>query len=151
MKKIAFSAATVIAAVSASAALRLAGPFTEGAVLQCQRPVPVWGRALPGSTVKVAFAEAEQSAVADESGKWRVDLPAMEACREGRTLVVSEFGKDAPEKAVDTVEVKDVLVGEVWFVSGQSNMELPLVGGPHWGDRNARTDAGSPTSRLSSP
>ena len=138
MKKIAFSAATVIAAVSASAALRLAGPFTEGAVLQRQRPVPVWGRALPGSTVKVAFAEAEQSAVADESGKWRVDLPAMEACREGRTLVVSEFGKDAPEKAVDTVEVKDVLVGEVWSVSGQSNMELPLVGGPHWGDRNGR-------------
>ena len=136
LERVAAATAIALASVSASAAIRLAAPFTEGAVLQRQRPVPVWGRALPGSTVKVAFAEAEQSTVADESGKWRVDLPAMEACREGRTLVVREFGKDEPEKAVDAVEVKDVLVGEVWFVSGQSNTELPLVGGPHWGDRN---------------
>ena len=136
LERVAATAAIAFAAVSASAAIRLAGPFTEGAVLQRQRPVPVWGRALPGSTVKVAFAGEERSAVADQDGKWRVDMPAMEACREGRTLAVREFGKDEPEKAVDAVEVKDVLVGEVWFVSGQSNTELPLVGGPHWGDRN---------------
>jgi len=124
------------AAVSASAELKLAGPFTDGAILQRGRPVPVWGKALPGNTVKVSFAGAERTAKADESGRWRVDLPAMEACRDGRTLAVGEYAADAPENAVSTVEVKDVLVGEVWITSGQSNMELPLVGGPHWGDRN---------------
>ena len=136
LERVAAATAIALASVSASAAIRLAAPFTEGAVLQRQRLVPVWGRAEPGNTVKVAFADEERSAVADAEGRWRVDMPAMEACREGRTLVVREFGKDEPEKAVDAVEVKDVLVGEGWFVSGQSNTELPLVGGPHWGDRN---------------
>ena len=135
MKRVVSVFAVVFAACSASAALKLAGPFTDGAVLQRGRPVPVWGRAAPGSTVKVAFAGAEQSAVADDDGRWRVDLPAMDACRDGRALTVAEFAKDAPDKAAETVEVKDVLVGEVWIVSGQSNMELPLCGGPHWGDR----------------
>ena len=131
-------AALSAAAVSASAELKLAGPFTDGAVLQRGRPVPVWGRAGAGSTVKVSFAGAERTAKADEAGRWRVDLPAMEACREGRTLVAGEYAADASGDAVSTAEVKDVLVGEVWIASGQSNMELPLVGGPHWGDRNGR-------------
>ena len=125
-------------ALHASAALKLAGPFTDGAVLQRERPVPVWGRAEPGNAVKVSFAGAERTAKADAYGKWRVDLPAMDACCEGRTLTVCEYGADAPETAIGTVEVKDVLVGEVWVVSGQSNMELPLCGGPHFSDRNGR-------------
>jgi sialate O-acetylesterase len=135
---IAVGASITFAAVSASAAIKLAGPFTDGAVLQRQKPVPVWGKSQPGSTVKVSFAGAERSAEADAEGRWRIDLPAMEACREGRTLAVGEYRKDAPEKAVEVVEVKDLLVGEVWFVSGQSNMEMPLVGGPHFSDRNGR-------------
>ena len=131
-------AAIALVAMAALAEIRLAAPFTDGAVLQRQRPVPVWGRVLPGSTVKVAFAGAERSAVADAEGRWRVNLPEMEACREGRTLIVSEYGKDAPGKAIDAVEVKDVLVGEVWFASGQSNMGFSLVGEPHVCDRNGR-------------
>ena len=130
--------AAALAVCSASAALKLAGPFTDGAILQREKPVPVWGKAGPGSVVKVAFAGAERTAKADAEGRWRVDLPAMDACREGRTLSVGEYPPDALDRAIDTVEVKDVLVGEVWIVSGQSNMELPLCGGPHWGDKIGR-------------
>ena len=136
MKRVFVVSAAALAACSASAALRLACPFTDGAVLQRGRAVPVWGRAGSESTVKVAFAGVERTAKADAEGRWRVDLPAMEACREGRELAVSEFAKDAPDAVACSVAVKDVLVGEVWFVSGQSNTELPLVGGPHFGDRN---------------
>ena len=138
MRRIVVLGAAALVAVSASAALKLAGPFTDGAILQRERPVPVWGMAGSGNTVKVSFAGAERTAKADEAGRWRVDLPAMAACREGRSLVVGEYAADASGNAVSTVEVKDVLVGEVWIASGQSNMELPLCGGPHWGDRNGR-------------
>ena len=71
----------------------------------------------------MSFAGQTASAVADADGKWRADLAPMEACRDGRVL--SAAGSNGGEPA----EAKDVLVGEVWFCSGQSNAELPLVGG----------------------
>ena len=103
---------------AACAAVRPASPFADGAVLQRDRPVPVWGTAEPGETVAVSFAGQERTATADARGCWRVDLPAMQASDEGRELRIGE-----------TV-IHDVLVGEVWFCSGQSNCELPL-----WGPR----------------
>ena len=60
--------------------------------------------------------------------RWRVDLAAMPECREGRELAVESAGGDR-------MVLRDVLVGEVWIVSGQSNCELPLVGeNPHFSD-----------------
>ncbi len=107
----------------AASAVTLAGPFSDGAVLQRGMRVPVWGTAEPGERVRVSFAGQTAEAVAEADGRWRVDLAPMDACREGRVLsAVSASGGDS-------VEARDVLVGEVWFCSGQSNMELPLVGG----------------------
>lgn len=108
--------------------LSTAMPFADNMVLQRDRAVPVWGKAAPGARVSVKFAGQEKTAVADASGAWRVALDAMPASKEGRELVVSD--------GVDTESFKDVLVGEVWFASGQSNMECPI-----WGDNPRYRDA----------
>jgi len=131
MKTIVQSVAAVslmLAVFSAHAAVKLASPFADGMVLQRDRNVPVWGWADSGEKITVEFAGRKFATTAGTDGKWRVDLAPMDASKEGRTLKVVSAGGAA--------EVKDVLVGEVWYCSGQSNMELPLVGNdPRFRDR----------------
>jgi sialate O-acetylesterase len=113
--------ATLLAACLASplsAAVTLAPLFADGAVLQREKPVPVWGSADPGEKITVAFAGQSVSATADASGRWSVTLKPLAASSESRDLVV---------KGTNTLVVRDVLVGEVWIASGQSNMEWPLA------------------------
>ena len=105
------------------AAVRMATPFTDGAVLQRDRAVPVWGSAAPGETVTVSFGGQTKRATADAEGAWRVDLDPLKASKEGRELVAT--GKDGKP-----VAAKDVLVGEVWMCAGQSNTDCPI-----WGPR----------------
>ena len=102
------------------AAVRLAAPFTDGVVLQRDRPVRVWGRAAVGERVTVAFAGRTAEASTDASGAWAVELPPFGASKEPRTLTVT--GADS------RAEAKDVLVGEVWMCAGQSNAACPIWG-----------------------
>ncbi len=90
--------------------------FTDGVVLQRGRPVPVWGTADEGEKVSVRFGGQEVSATAGPDGKWSVRLAELAA---GGPSVLTIEGKNK-------VEVADVLVGEVWVCSGQSNMEWTL-------------------------
>lgn len=126
-KEFGFIALAVIAVpvMSFAAALRLASPFTDGAVLQREMMVPVWGWAEPGESVEVSFAGASVKSVAADDGRWECNLPPMKACCEGRTMSVTT-SKDG--KCTGELKVSDVLVGEVWYVSGQSNCEMPLCG-----------------------
>ena len=101
----------------ASAAVKLPTVFGNGMVLQAGMPVPVWGWAEPGETVTVKFAGATVSAKADDQGRWMVKLPAMAPEAKGREMVVS---------GSSTVKFGDVLVGEVWLCSGQSNMAMSV-------------------------
>jgi len=117
-------------ALPAFAKIELGTPFSDGMVLQREREVPVWGKAAPGSKVTVAFADGEASAVACAKGCWKVMLPAMEASKKSRTLTVTESEPGwLWDNELDTVEVKDVLVGEVWMCAGQSNTDCPIWGG----------------------
>ena len=136
MMRLVIAAAAVLAAQVGLSAVRLAGPFADGAVLQRGMKVPVWGWADPGEEVSVSFAGQAKTAKADATGAWRVDLDPLEASCEGRDLVVS-----SNQAISNRTIVRDVLVGEVWFVSGQSNAELQLCGGPHGGDRNGHAVA----------
>ena len=92
-----------------------AAPFGDQMVLQRDLPVPVWGDAAPGVQVTVTFAGQTKQATADANGRWMVRLDPMPASAENRPLTLSSGGGQ-------TV-FKDVLVGEVWLCSGQSNME----------------------------
>lgn len=95
-------------------------PFADGMVLQRDALVPVWGKAAPGEKVTVTFAGQTKTCVAGQDGAWRVNLDPMSASRENRILRIAG--------ASNAEEIRDVLVGEVWFASGQSNMECPIWG-----------------------
>ncbi len=121
-----------LGAMALEAKVELGVPFTDHAVLQRGREVPVWGKADPGAKVKVTLAGATflqvRETTAGKDGAWCVKLGAMDASCESRTLT-------ARTCSGETAAAKDVLVGEVWFCAGQSNTELPLCGGsPHFRD-----------------
>ena len=108
---------TCVALCGASlrAELRVSPMFGDHMVLQRELPVPVWGKADPGDTVTVRFAGQEAQTRAGQDGKWMLQLPPMPASAEGREFAVEAKG--------ETKRFKDVLVGEVWICSGQSNMQ----------------------------
>lgn len=105
-------------AALASADLKPALCFGDNMVLQRQMPVPVWGTADPGETVTVSVARQAKSAVTTQDGAWRVCLDPMEASSEPQSLGVQGGG--------ESVGFTNVLIGEVWLCSGQSNMEWPV-------------------------
>jgi sialate O-acetylesterase len=105
--------------VSARAELRLAGIFQDHAVLQRGSPVPVWGEADAGATVTISHRGHTAVATANARGRWRADLPVMAASAVGADLVVTT--------AREQVVRHDLLIGEVWLCSGQSNMEWTVV------------------------
>lgn len=95
--------------------------FGDHMVLQRDMPVPVWGTAGPGEEVIVEFAGQKKSAKAAGDGKWSIRLDPMPASAEGRKMTIRGSAGDR-ESVID-----DVLVGEVWLCSGQSNMEWPVA------------------------
>jgi sialate O-acetylesterase len=97
-------------------ALKPASIFTDHMVLQRGKAVPVWGQASPKEKITVAFAGQEKTTKAGSDGKWMVRLDPLVASAEGRDMILS--GKSE-------VLIKDILVGEVWICSGQSNMFMP--------------------------
>lgn len=96
---------------------RFARLFSDHVVLQRQKPIPVWGWAKPGEKVKVMLGSQAAEAKADGTGKWKVSLKPMEA---GGPHILQATAKSG------NVSVNDVLIGEVWLCSGQSNMEWPV-------------------------
>ncbi len=91
--------------------------FTDNAVLQRDKPIPVWGTADAGEKISVAFAGQTHSTTADAHGKWRVDLTPLPANATPADLVI---------QGNNTITLSNVVVGEVWLASGQSNMEWHL-------------------------
>ena len=98
--------------------LSLASPFTDHMVLQRDQPVPVWGWATPGTEVKVNFAGQEKKATTDKSGMWRLSLDPLAGSAKG-----AAFSVRADDDS-DEITLNDVVVGEVWICSGQSNMQM---------------------------
>jgi sialate O-acetylesterase len=105
------------AAPRAQAEVKLHGLFTDHMVLQRDMKVPVWGKAKPGENVTVEFQGQKVAAQADAEGNWLATLAPLKA---GGPATFKVAG------AGNTIELKDVLVGEVWICSGQSNMEWSL-------------------------
>lgn len=110
------SLCSIISISQVWAAVTPAPLFQDGAVLQRGREVPVWGWATPGRQIVVSFANQTANTRADERGRWEVVLAPMDASAEGRVMMIREGDADA-------LEIRDILVGEVWLASGQSNME----------------------------
>jgi len=115
MKGLIILLAVALAASAACAAVTPAGIFTDNAVLQRGMPIPVWGTADDGEKVTVQIADQTASTTAKD-GKWMVRLAPMQA---GGPYKMTISGSS-------TVELANILVGEVWICSGQSNMQFAL-------------------------
>jgi sialate O-acetylesterase len=113
----------LVSCASALADVTLAPVFTDHAVLQREKPVPVWGKADAGERVVVSFAGQSVGTTAGKDGRWIVYLAPLTASATPAELVVA--GKN-------TLRLTDVLVGDVWLLSGQSNMEWPVERAMNW-------------------
>jgi len=103
-------------------AIQMGAPFHDHAILQRGMKVPVWGWSKPGTKVTVSFAGQKKSAKADKAGKWMVHLSPLKASFEPAEMVIQESGVRGQESGKRVV-LKNILVGEVWMASGQSNMQ----------------------------
>jgi sialate O-acetylesterase len=107
---------TILSAIPGWAEVKLPAVLSSHMVLQREMAVPVWGTAAAGEKVTVKFRNQEKIAVADEKGNWLLKLDALKA---GGPDVMTVAGSN-------TLTLEDVLVGEVWVGSGQSNMDMPV-------------------------
>ncbi|HEY5913452.1 MAG TPA: sialate O-acetylesterase [Verrucomicrobiae bacterium] len=121
---------------AAQAEVRLPRVFSSHMVLQRDTPLTIWGWAQPGENVTVRLADAARQAQANERGEWKVVLPAMKAAG---PLKLTVTGSNA-------VQCEDVMVGEVWLCSGQSNMEMGI--GAVQNGRQEIAEANYPEIRL---
>ena len=113
MKKFLFFLTALLSVTMMEAKVSLPQLFQSGMVLQRGKSIPVWGMADKGETVTVTFNKKQYTTVADDQGCWRVDLPKMKA--------------GGPyELTVDSLQLTDILIGDVWLLSGQSNIDVTI-------------------------
>jgi sialate O-acetylesterase len=117
--KIKICLALMLYCSSLSAQLRLSAFFGDHMVLQRDKPVNIWGLAKPGEIVNITIGKIHGSVAAGKDGKWKISLPSFSA---GGPYVLSVQTKS------DSKVFSDILFGEVWICSGQSNMEFNVKG-----------------------
>ncbi len=108
----------VLVVTAAQAAVKLPALIGDDMVLQRGRPVPIWGWADKGEEVTVTIAGQKHVAKAGDDGRWKVTLDKLAV---GRPLEMTVKGSSGSK-----ITLKNILVGEVWVCSGQSNMELGI-------------------------
>ena len=113
--------------------VKLPSVFGSNMVLQRDMPVPIWGWAEPGEEVTVRFGSTKKTVKADDQGNWRVILKKLKASKKrGKQLEIK--GKNS------SIVLQNILIGDVWVGSGQSNMEWPVRATRRGGEmiRNAK-------------
>ena len=106
-----------------TAELKVASPFTDSAILQRDMKVPVWGWSTPGSEVSISFNGQTIKASTNDKGEWKADLAPLKAGGPYEMHIADGKSK---------ISLKDILVGEVWICSGQSNMDMGHRGIPEY-------------------
>lgn len=122
MKKLILFFGLLMGSAACFAELKVADVFSDHMVLQREKPVPVWGTADAGATVTIEFAGQKKTAVADSSNHWKLFLDPMPASSKPWRMTVSS----TLNSELETLNFADVLIGEVWLCSGQSNMGFPV-------------------------
>lgn len=102
-------------------AIELGAPFCDNAILQREMKIPVWGWSEPGTKVTVEFAGQKKTGAAGKDCKWVVELDELKANAKPAEMLISDDGGKK-------VTIKNILVGEVWMASGQSNMQWKVGG-----------------------
>ena len=118
MKRIVIPTIFLVTHIVLKASLQVAPPFSHNAVLQQGKPIPIWGMADAGETVTVEFGVHKTKALANASGEWKTELEALNATTKPRPLKI--------RTRTENLVCENVVVGEVWLASGQSNMQWNL-------------------------
>ncbi len=117
IKSLLFPTIALLLAAGVNAEVTLPKVLGTSMVLQRNQPVPIWGKADKGEKVSVKFAGQTKTAVADTAGRWKVMLSPLKVNAKPSSMTI---------KGTNTIVLKNILVGDVWLCSGQSNMEYPL-------------------------
>lgn len=127
-KSIIAAAALSLAWGSVAAAVKLPQLFQNGMVMQRNQPIPVWGTADRGETVTITFLKKTYTTTADENGKWRIDLPKQKAGGPFSMSIMGSCDKSTSPSGEGRggAVISDILIGDVWIVSGQSNIDTNL-------------------------
>ena len=125
MKKFLFFLTALLSVSLAEAKVSLPQLFQSGMVLQRGKTIPIWGTADAGETVTVTFNKKQYTIVADEQGRWRVDLPKMKAGGPYDLEVRGEKLEVSGERS-EVREITDIQIGDVWLLSGQSNIDVTI-------------------------
>jgi sialate O-acetylesterase len=128
----------LLATVPLHAEVKVPAAISSHMVLQREMPVPIWGTAAKDEKITVKFREQSVSTTADEQGNWRVKLAALKAGGPDKLTI----------SGTNTIEIEDVLVGEVWVGSGQSNMAGGVKGYAKGDELLAKQAAAAPYARL---
>jgi sialate O-acetylesterase len=126
--KLCLTLCLLAATLAAQAEVSLPKLFSSHMVLQRDMPIHLWGSATPGESITATFHDLTNTATTDATGRWSIYLPAQPA---GGPYTLTIHG-------ANTITYNDILLGDLWFASGQSNMEMPLSGfGPDTQIENA--------------
>ncbi len=109
---------SLLAASLSMATPELSPIFQSGMLFQRKAPIPVWGKANSGEKVTITWEGKKHNTTANEQGEWLIQLPASKASTQGSRLTASD--------STGEVVLKDILVGDLWLASGQSNMQRPM-------------------------
>ncbi len=123
------------------AQLQTAPIFADNMVLQRDRPVHIWGKAAPGNRVTVHFAGGQQSAVIASDSSWHLYFPAQKSNIHPQSILI--------KSGAEVLTIKNLLIGDLWICSGQSNMEFPMTKEAHF--RQEAPEANQPLIRLCNP
>ncbi len=118
--KLLYAIALLVATITANAEVTLPKVFSSHMVLQRDMPIHIWGDAAPGEQITADLHGVSNTAVTDNLGRWSLYLPAQSA---GGPFTLAIHGQN-------TLTLEDILIGDLWLASGQSNMEMPLAGFP---------------------
>ena len=119
MKRILFIAATLLVGFSAAAKVELTPLFTDNMVLQQNSQAPIWGKAAPGAAIKVttSWDNKTYNATPAADGRWEVKVSTPKGSFKKYNITISDG---------EPVTLQNVVIGEVWIASGQSNMQMPV-------------------------
>jgi sialate O-acetylesterase len=123
------------------AQLHPANIFSDNMVLQRDKPIHIWGKAKPGDAITVAFAGTLQTAITAKDSSWSIYFPKQKANATPQSIIIKSNAQN--------IQLKNVLIGDIWICSGQSNMEFPMINEAHF--RQEVLQAYQPLIRLCNP
>lgn len=127
--------------VIAISQLRTANIFSDNMILQRDQPVHIWGKFIPGKRVEVWVAGMRQSSIVKTDSSWSVYFPKQKANAKPQSIQI--------KSEHETVELKNILIGDIWLCSGQSNMEWTMQKEMHWEEEKQNTN--QPLIRFINP